>query len=429
LRKDAGGTTLLSDKPRILIAGGTEPGRLGLARRLGQDSYAVLVASDGSLNIEKTRVQDPNLVLLDIRGGAGDGDGILESIRADKDLRTLPVIVLGPLGGGESVEHFLANGADDFLLDPISPSMLRAQINEYLAIGRQRRETQERAEREGLLKIEHDVQIARQIQLSFLPSELPQLAGWEFAARFYPAREVAGDFYDAFMMTQGRRVGFVMGDVCDKGVGAALFMALTRSLIRAFAQQHYSLGWADVLGDGPSTLTARDLRRGGPSIGMVPLKNAILLTNNYMTTNHLDLNMFATIFFGMVDPATGGLAYINGGHNPPFLLGRDGTLKKQLKPTGPAVGMMADSNFVIGEASLDPGDTLLIYTDGLLDARDPAGHRFSEDRLNALARQPISSAKALLDRLDNSVHQHMRGAVQYDDITLLAVRRSEDTAL
>ena len=274
-----------------------------------------------------------------------------------------------------------------------------------------------------LLKIERDVQIARQIQLNFLPNELPQPSGWEFAARFYPAREVAGDFYDAFYMTQGRRVGFVVGDVCDKGVGAALFMALTRSLIRAFAQQHYSLGWTDVLSDTPSPSSLRELRRGGPAIGTTPLKNAVMLTNSYITSNHLELNMFATMFFGMIDPASGVLAYINGGHNPPYILGPDGTLKAALRPTGPAVGMMPDSEFTLGEAKLDEGDTLLIYTDGFIDARDPGGRRYTQERFDVLLRRPIASAVDLLDRLDASVHEHIGSANQFDDVTLLAVRR------
>ena len=107
-----------------------------------------------------------------------------------------------------------------------------------------------RSERENLLKLERDVQIARKIQESFLPGELPQPAGWEIAARFHPAREVAGDFYDSFQLTQGRRVALVIADVCDKGVGAALFMALFRSLYRAYSQQNYSMRWTDVMDEG-----------------------------------------------------------------------------------------------------------------------------------------------------------------------------------
>src|SRR5512139_3144966 len=99
---------------------------------------------------------------------------------------------------------------------------------------------------------DHEMEIARRIQASFLPEELPQFQGWEIAARFQPARQVAGDFYDAFPLIQNRRLALVIGDVCDKGVGAALFMALFRTLIRAFAQQHYALRW---MGDFEQGLT------------------------------------------------------------------------------------------------------------------------------------------------------------------------------
>jgi sigma-B regulation protein RsbU (phosphoserine phosphatase) len=93
---------------------------------------------------------------------------------------------------------------------------------------------------------EHELEIGRKIQASFLPEELPKPAGWEIASKFKAARIVAGDFYDAFTLVGGKRIGLVVGDVCDKGVGAALFMAIFRSLIRAFADQHYSLGWMDI---------------------------------------------------------------------------------------------------------------------------------------------------------------------------------------
>src|SRR5262249_19237014 len=133
-------------------------------------------------------------------------------------------------------------------------------------------------------RYERDVQIGRQIQASFLPDTLPQANGWEISARFQPAREVAGDWYDAFSLTHGR-VGLVIADVCDKGVGAALFMALMRSLIRAYAQQHYALRWLDAVASddlsAPHASTPGG-RRLPPSVGVTALRNAIELTNNYI---------------------------------------------------------------------------------------------------------------------------------------------------
>src|SRR5689334_22924118 len=149
-----------------------------------------------------------------------------------------------------------------------------------------------KTEQELLLVYERDLQIARMIQADFLPETLPQIPGWEIAARFHPARLVAGDFYDAFPLPNNR-IGIVIADVCDKGVGAALFMSLFRSLIRAFAQQHYHLSWLDALSD-ESGKSTKGVRSQAPKIGTTALKNAVSLTNNYIANNHSRVNMFAT---------------------------------------------------------------------------------------------------------------------------------------
>ena len=154
-------------------------------------------------------------------------------------------------------------------------------------------------------RLESELEIARRIQTSFLPAEIPQLPGWEIAARFQPAREVAGDFYDLFPLVQNRRLGLVIGDVCDKGVGAALFMALFRTLIRAFAQQHYTLRWMDALGEDSPVRRTSTGRPVLPSTGTSALKNAIELTNNYIANTHSSAHMFATVFVGVLDPSSG----------------------------------------------------------------------------------------------------------------------------
>jgi sigma-B regulation protein RsbU (phosphoserine phosphatase) len=270
---------------------------------------------------------------------------------------------------------------------------------------------------------ERDLEIGRQIQASFLPEELPQVSGWEIASRFEAARVVAGDFYDAFPLSGGKRLGLVIGDVTDKGIGAALFMALFRSLIRAFADQHYSLGWMDVLNSDQSTQGGSvGRRRALLSTGTTALKNAIDLTNNYIARNHGKTNMFATIFFGLLDPATGGLIYINGGHEPPLLIG-DGQVKAVLNPTGPAVGLMPNLNFSIEQVDLEPGELLFGFTDGVLDARSSMGEPFGEERLDALVKMPAPSANDLLDRVQASLKGFIAGADQFDDITMLAIRR------
>lgn len=274
------------------------------------------------------------------------------------------------------------------------------------------------------VKADQEIQVGRQIQLDFLPEALPEIQGWEIAARFYPARDVAGDFYDAFSMGHGR-IGIVIADVCDKGVGAALFMSLFRSFLRILAQQNYSLNLLDALVDGPSAKPRQDARSRLPSIGTQALKNAMERTNNYIAETHWRTNMFATIFFGVLDPCTGKLIYINGGHESPFVCDAQGKVKQRLDKTGPAVGVFPKAEFRIELVQLEPGDILLGFTDGVIDARSPQRERYTEQRLCQLVESTaIDSATALLDKVDTSVHAHIAEVDPFDDITLIAVRRN-----
>jgi sigma-B regulation protein RsbU (phosphoserine phosphatase) len=247
-----------------------------------------------------------------------------------------------------------------------------------------------------LLIYEHDLEIGEQIQANFLPSELPQPYGWEIAAGFRPARKVAGDFYDAFYVEAQTKVCLIIADVCDKGVGAALFMALSRSLIRAFAGLHESLA------------------TGG--------KNPVELTNEYIVQNHGNSNMFVTLFYGVLDLASGQLAYVNCGHNPPVIIGSTG-VKLRLRPTVPAVGVFPNIEFKMQQVGLESGDVLFAFTDGVTDARASDNGFFTEERLLQLLQQPAPSALALLNRIDESLRSHIGVATQFDDITMIAARR------
>jgi sigma-B regulation protein RsbU (phosphoserine phosphatase) len=270
------------------------------------------------------------------------------------------------------------------------------------------------------IKQERELQIGRQIQLDFLPEKLPQVKGWEIAAKFCPAREVAGDFYDAFLIGQGR-VGIVIADVCDKGVGAALFMSLFRSMLRILSQQNYSLSLLDEITGPAKAETAKSRLSRLPSISTQALKNAIERTNIYIAENHYRTNMFATIFFGILDPNSGKLIYINGGHEAPFICNANG-IKGRLKPTGPAVGVFPKANFTIEFIQLEPGDVLLGFTDGVPDARNPEGKLYSEAALQRLIESsPVTTASELIDRIDTAIHDHIAGIDPFDDITLISL--------
>jgi sigma-B regulation protein RsbU (phosphoserine phosphatase) len=410
---------------RVLVVLDDQPRRERLARQIEESGFAVISASNTLDAATSIRDEEPHVVVIDAHAAPEGATCLLKSMQAEPTSATIPVIVLAPDGDSDAVQCCLDAGAEDFLYEPYSASILKAQVREYVAISSRRRQELRGFERENLLKLERDVQIARKIQESFLPSELPQPAGWEIAARFHPAREVAGDFYDSFQLTQGRRVALVIADVCDKGVGAALFMALFRSLYRAYSQQNYSMRWTDVMDEGFTRGAAgpSPRKRLAPQTGTVALKNAMNLTNDYLLRNHADANMFATTFFAVLDPATGQVNYVNGGHNPPVVIGPDG-IKDRLKATGPAPGIVPDVDFQIGQTQMEPGDVLFAFTDGVTDAKNPAGQLFTEKRMLALIEPPAASALELLDRVDDELRAHISTALQFDDITMLAARRS-----
>jgi sigma-B regulation protein RsbU (phosphoserine phosphatase) len=271
---------------------------------------------------------------------------------------------------------------------------------------------------------EKELEIARQIQFSFLVKDYPQPKGWEIATHIRPARQVSGDFYDVFPISTSKQIALIMADVCDKGVGAAIYMAIFRSLFRAYSDQQYIMRWAGVppgnRDETPSGVFRRDaiLASGAPS-----LQNAIDLTNHYIATHHGNSNMFATVFFGLLDPVSGELLYINAGHESPLLVSHD-QLKQRLDPTGPAVGMLPNMKFTIEQVTLQPGDSLVLYTDGITDARSPAEQPFNEQRLVDAATCSATSAQARIENIMTALDQHIAGREQYDDVTLLVVQRN-----
>lgn len=256
--------------------------------------------------------------------------------------------------------------------------------------------------------LERELEIGREIQAGFLPDDLPLVEGWEIAASLMSAREVAGDFYDAFELPDGN-IGLVIADICDKGVGAALFMTLFRSLIRATSNQEY------FEHAGVSDMEASIDER---------LRHAITLTNNYIAETHEKSGMFATIFFGILDPRTGKLSYINGGHEPPLII-QAGTVREVLQKTGPAVGAITNCNFQIRETQLQEGDLFFAFTDGVPDSKDPHGEFFGRERLLDIFQHFSGSAHILVDTLESELHHYINGAARFDDVTLMAIRRGE----
>jgi sigma-B regulation protein RsbU (phosphoserine phosphatase) len=215
----------------------------------------------------------------------------------------------------------------------------------------------------------------------------------------------------------------VIGDVCDKGVGSALFMALFRSLIRIFSGQtnlckHLCESFIDSNREKAAEMImpqkTTEVEQTNPLI-------AVALTNNYIAQEN-EMNMFATILFAVLDPKSGKLFYINGGHEAAFVINQNG-VRERLLPTGPAVGIFQEAKFEYREIQLQPGEMLFAYTDGVIDARSPSEERFSKRRLFSFLSQPVDSALKLTQKIATSLFAHIGRAPQEDDITMLTLQR------
>ena len=248
--------------------------------------------------------------------------------------------------------------------------------------------------------VAQELAVAGQIQSSFLPDALPEVDGWQLVATLVPARETSGDFYDVIPLGDGR-LGILVADVADKGMGAALYMALCHTLIRTYAAEP----------------NARPDRAFGAT------NRRILMDAR--------AGLFVTAFYGALDPSTGVLTYCNAGHSPPYLLRAGGGAEMEvLHRTGMALGVIEDETWTQATVQLHPGDVLLLYTDGIIDAQDQRGKVFGKrrlrERMQASARFSAGqrpSAQEVQDALLADVHRFMGGVPQFDDIALMIVVR------
>jgi len=261
--------------------------------------------------------------------------------------------------------------------------------------------------------LDAELEKGRQIQKEFLPHELPRLTGWDIAACFHPARQVAGDFYDGFVLPNGC-LAVVIGDVCDKGIGSALFMALIRSLLRVFTGKISLSGVSISAGDRPATAEV--------DVEVETALGAVTSTNEYIAKEHGDQGMFATLCLGIINPQTGLLAYVNAGHLPLVIIGKSG-VRAFLNATGSSVGIDSLSRYRSAIARIEQGEVLFGYTDGVTEAMSPDEALYTKERFFALLEKPASSALELIDRVKADLFSHIKHAPQSDDITMIAVHR------
>jgi serine phosphatase RsbU (regulator of sigma subunit) len=240
-------------------------------------------------------------------------------------------------------------------------------------------------------RLETEVQLARQIQQTFLPESLPELPGWELAALWKPARQVGGDFYDVFDLPNNK-LGLFIADVSDKGVPAALFMALTRTLVHAA-----------VLGtDSPA--------------------DALRHVNDLLVPDTKQ-GMFVTAVYAVLDINTSELIYVNAGHNPPLLVRSDGS-QEYLTRTGVALGAAENMEYESRTIPLEKEDSLLFYTDGLTESYDINGDFYGEGRLEtALDENHCSSASELINVVEKSLADFVGDMPPADDLTILVLRK------
>jgi serine phosphatase RsbU (regulator of sigma subunit)/predicted ester cyclase len=239
-------------------------------------------------------------------------------------------------------------------------------------------------------RVEQELRVAQRIQHALLPNKVPELEGWEIAHDYRPAREVGGDFYDFLNLKDGR-VGLIIGDVSGKGIPAALVMACTQSVLRAVAQ-----------------------RAGIPPGKALEEANEVLLT-------YLPPNMFATCFYAVLDPKEGRLRYANAGHNLPCCW-REG-IATELRARGMPLGLIPGMGYEERERTLVPGDGVLLYSDGLVEAHSPRREMFGFPRMRRYVRAPSEGA-TLIDSLLAELEQFTgEDWEQEDDITLLTLQR------
>jgi serine phosphatase RsbU (regulator of sigma subunit) len=242
-------------------------------------------------------------------------------------------------------------------------------------------------------RLERELQVAADIQLSILPDVLPVLPGFDFGACIMPARRVGGDFYDVFSIDDNH-AGIVIGDVADKGVPAALFMARAHALVMAEAD---------------TARTAGEVLR---------------LANSHITRLQKSAQ-FVTALYGILDLTTYVFEYARAGHEPPLLFSRDGTVERLPHGVGMSLGLWEMITLDERVVKFEPGSTLLLFTDGMTDCRDPDGVPFGIERIKSvLATMGGLSGQGICDRLLDTLIRYQNGAGQDDDVTLVAIHRN-----
>lgn len=363
-------------------------------RKIRKGEYEFFFAHNG-LEAMQMLLQHPDIdiVLSDINMPEMDGLTLLKKIK-DRNNPALKVVMVSAYGEMSNIRQAMNNGAFDFATKPIDLDDLQRTIDKAQAEIEFVKQSQK--EHGQLEDIKADLSLAAEVQLAILPREFPpfpdMVSDVDIYATMKPAKDVGGDFYDFFRIDDDH-LGFVMADVSGKGVPASLFMTMSYTLLRFTGTK--SLNPVSTVSD----------------------------SNDMLSRESFD-SMFVTLFYGVYNIRTGEVHYVNAGHNPPYLLKADG--KVQMLPNSNNICMGVTEGFPYQESTLtlNKGDILVTFTDGVTEACDPTNNLYGEERLEALlATQSGNTAEQVTSAINDAVNAHANGAEQSDDITVLVIKR------
>lgn len=371
--------------------------RLKFRKQVVQKEYEFVAAFNGleALNLLQED-KEIDLILTDINMPQMDGLTLLKKIR-ELNNPVLRAIVISAYGDMENIRTAMNRGAFDFVTKPIDFEDLSITIKKTLKEISELKEAVKA--REKFLSVQRELDIARNIQLSILPQgnpAFPDRKEFDLAAMITPAREVGGDFYDFFMIDE-ERLGFCIGDVSGKGIPAAIFMAVCKTSLKSIA------------------------------VKGTPVDECFQTINNTLVQESPS-NVFVTAFYGILNIQNGTLEYSNAGHNPTYHINSAGEVNSLPFVEGIPLGYLQDFHYGKQTITMQKGDTLFLYTDGVDEAMDIDENEFSESRLKETLKH---FAKTNLPEMNKSVFgkvQEFTGGIpQSDDITLLALRYSSDS--
>ena len=344
-------------------------------------------ARDGVEALEILSGDEPfDLVISDVNMPRMNGLELLERIPVTPDIRA---VIVSAYGDMKNIRNAMNRGAFDFITKPVDFADLRLTIERTLDNLSEWRKTV--ANKEQLVKIENELSVARRMQRSILPKNFPSGPSYRLHANMRSARAVGGDFYDFVILERGR-VGFAIADVSGKGVPAALFMMSTRTLLK------------------------------GAAIGTESPGQALADVNNLLAADNAAM-MFVTMLFMVFDPSSATLTYATGGHDAPVVVHADGTATELPLTGGVALGVIPNSEYECRTTAVVPGDTVVLYTDGVTEARNVAGTQFGMERLcTAFDGNPPADAEAATSGVFDAVYEFIGDAPQFDDITCVALQ-------